>query len=371
MATTIYFGTNRGLDRRSPPEFNNGFHEDGPRFYRVGEVAVSRKGNPWKLDGEAYKAGEPVLGKEKRPSKTNPQGVPASPKLFDTMRTAMAGETRDAVVFLHGFASTFASAMERAAEIAEQYLSVPGEEDDKATEPLVFAFSWPSDGEMFRDDEGGWAYSGDREQAKESGPAMARCAMRLFEYLATLKRDERCQQRIHLVAHSMGNWALRSGVQAILDFAETSNVPVPMVFDNVFLMAADIEADCLEDEHWLAPLFGMARRVHVYHADNDKALSASDLKPNQGNRLGHQGPRNMAVLPDTVRAIDCRDVSWTPGDKAVRHQYYRLAPEVIRDVRAVLAGTPEEEMDWRVPGGVPGRFRIKLDTKARDKLRKK
>ncbi|MEL6336255.1 MAG: alpha/beta hydrolase [Pseudomonadota bacterium] len=368
MTTKVFFGTNRGLDRRSPPIFNTDPHEDGARFYRVGEVEVSRKGHPWPMDGEAYEPGEPKLGKEKRPSRTNPGGLPASPRLFDGMRETMAAEGCDAIVFLHGFASSFDSAMARAAEISEVYLAPAGEEG-AAKAPLVFAFSWPSHDELFFDETRSWAYSGDRERAAEAGPAMARCALRLFEYLAALKHKDRCLQRIHLVAHSMGNWALRAAVQNIRELAARNAVAVPMIFDNVFLMAADIEADCLEHDQWLAPLFGLTRRVHVYHAQNDKALSASDLKPNQGNRLGHQGPRNMAALPDTVRAIDCRDVSWTPADGATRHQYYRLAPEVIHDVKAVLAETPEEAMLWRTAGPVPGRFRLKLDNEAREALR--
>ncbi|MEM9780845.1 MAG: alpha/beta hydrolase [Pseudomonadota bacterium] len=374
MATTVYFGTNREVKRVNPPELGNDFNSDGPRFYRVGKALVEKIGDNWALGGEGYKTISAELYDERRPSKSNPAGKPGSTAMFEEMRGVMATETRDVLVFIHGFASTFESAMERAAALADAYLSAPTDAEGTLSaerkEPLVFAFSWPSDAEMFVDDDRGWAYSGDRVQAKESGHAMARCAMRMLEFLIALKREERCEQRLHLVAHSMGNWALRAAVQEMVEIAEEEGILLRPVFENVFLMAADIEDHALEQEGWLAPVLMLTRRVHVYHAENDKALTASVLKPNQGARLGHLGPRRMSVLPDRVSAVDCRDVSWTPADKLVRHQYYRLAPEVIEDVRSVLAGIAPSDMATRVPGDAPGRWRVKLDTAAREALRR-
>ena len=374
----IHFGTNRAA--RIAPDGTVSFgddaatYQDRPFLYRVGAARVARRGEPWTLAGEGYRLEEADLAEEIAPSPERPEGLPGSRAVFEDMRRTMVEDPRDALVFIHGFASTFASAMERAAELGDVYLSPDTDPETGALtrgarRPQAFAFAWPSDGAIFLGDDAtpGWAYSGDRQDARASGLAMARCALRLFEFLAGLDRAARCHQRVHLVAHSMGNWALRHAVQALAEIAAATARPLVPVFDHAFLMAADIEAQALEHDGWLAPLLDLARHVHVYHAENDRALTLSDWKPNQGARLGHLGPARMAALPDRVSAIDCAAVSDTPAD-TVRHQYYRLAPEVLRDVRAVLAGMPGEAMRWRRPTSAAGRWRILRDAAAREAL---
>lgn len=381
MATKIYFGTNRNVVNGTPVAFGNGHHADKPYYYRIGEVEVTRVAKPWDAPDTAYRCGQPVLYDEE-PARDGLPAVLGSTALFDTLRTTMRHDSRDVLIFIHGFASTFESAMERAAELADGYLA-PGAQDPslppkagRGLKPLVFAFSWPSDGitvgfgtGAVGEDGRKWAYSSDREDARASGLAIARCGLRLLDYLAGLGRRDMCHQRVHLVAHSMGNWALRNAVNALVQLADEAGIALRQVFDHVFLMAADIEHDELEPGRALAPLMTLARRVHVYHAENDTALSLSDAKPNQGRRLGHLGPARMAVLEDRVAAIDCSAVSWTPSIAHARHQYYRMAPEVLRDVAAVLADKAPGEMPWRVPTGIKGSWRLKLDQKARDRLR--
>ena len=382
MATnTIFFGTNRNIDESKPFRFSNGYNAEKPYYYRIGAVDVKKTGHPWRQPDKAYKCQRPEIFEEKPADpETGKPAVLGSSQLFETMRATMFEDPRDVIVHLHGFANSFDSAMERAAEIRDAYLSprtdaTTGLLTGRGKEPLVFSFSWPSDGVTLGtavganpEGERKWAYSSDREDAAASGQAIARCALRMFRYLAELSAEERCAQRLHLVAHSMGNWALTHAVQAMKQIAAEHGERLRMVFENAFLMCSDVEDDSLEDERRLKPLLELARKVHVYHAFNDSALSASDVKPNQGARLGHHGPKNMENLPDRVFAMDCWGVSFTPGPSHVRHQYYRLAPEVVRDVRAVLAGKAPSEMSWRVPENGKNRYRIKLDTAARKKL---
>lgn len=373
MATnTIYFGTNRRVLGERPLKLANDFHADRPFFYRVGEAVVTRQGHPWRDGDAAYRVSRAKLFAETPPTGAAPAGRLGSTQLFDTMRAQMRTNPRDALVYIHGFANSFESAMARAGELRDAYLSPMTEADtgalaSRGREPLVFAFAWPSDAKTVLDDQFGWAYAGDREDARASGQAMARCALRLFDYLDRLAREEQCLQRVHLVAHSMGNWALRNALQALVEIAETEGRRLRKVFDTVFLMASDIEDDALERRSWLAPIFDLSHQVLVYHAANDRPLALSDAKPNQGDRLGHLGPRRMAALPDRVTAIDCGEVSRTPGDGILRHQYYRLAPEVLRDVRAVLAGKPAEAMPWRA-ALAERRHRIRRDDAARRAL---
>ncbi|MEM8752325.1 MAG: alpha/beta fold hydrolase [Pseudomonadota bacterium] len=369
----VYFGTNRLVEREKPARFGDPYNAEKPYCFRVGEVNVKKVGDSWRDADKAFRCGRPKLYPEAKGDEDAPP-VLGSATLFQELRREMLENERDALVFLHGFANTFESAMERAAELGAQYLSAGAGRRGKP--PLVFAFSWPSDGKTFGlaggadgDDRRRWAYTSDRQDARASGAAMARCALRMFDYLAQLAADERCGQRVHLVAHSMGAWALRHAVQDLKETAEEANAPLRRIFDNAFLMAADLEDDALEREEWLAPLLRLARRVHVYHAENDTALSLSDIKPGQGARLGHYGPANMTRLNDRVAAVDCSDVSWTPAPLHVRHQYYRIAPEVVADVREALAGEAPSRIKRRVDLG-GGRYRLRHDEKARKALRK-
>ena len=377
-ANTIFFGTNRLVEQESPAKFGNPYNADKPYYFRVGEVKVRKTGDSWKNPDKAYKCGKAKLFAE-TPSEDGDE-VLGSAELFQRLQGTMRDDPRDVIVFLHGFANSFESAMERAAELRDQYLSPKtnadtGELASRGREPLVFAFSWPSDGVTMGmaggaegSDERKWAYSSDREDSRMSGAAIARCAIRMFQYLAAQKAEDHCAQRVHLVAHSMGNWALRHAVQELKEIASTAGVPLQRIFDNTFLMCADINDDALEKEDWLKPLLRLSRRIHVYHAANDSALSLSDVKPNHGARLGHYGPANMATLNDRVFAVDCEGVSFTPAAAHARHQYYRIAPEVVQDVREVLAGKKPDEMSQRVSLG-DNRYRIKLDNKARKALR--
>ena len=63
---------------------------------------------------------------------------------------------------------------------------------------------------------------GDRDDAAASGIAMARFMMRLLDFLTD---KGQCEQRIHLVAHSMGNWALRHAVQGLISLQAQARLP--------------------------------------------------------------------------------------------------------------------------------------------------
>ena len=97
----------------------------------------------------------------------------------------------------------------------------------------------------------------------------------------------------------------------------------------------------------MAPLFKLAKHVHVYYTDQDSLLDVSDLTKGNPERLGSEGPKHLDEIDGSITAIDCSKVSdtgLTHGD----HQYYRLREEVVKDVVRTLRGEPQ---DW------PGRNR--------------
>ena len=131
---------------------------------------------------------------------------------------AISPGSRSAIVFIHGFWTTFEGAAIRAAQIGCD-LSVSG---------LMAFFSWPSRG-TFR------GYVHDIDAVEAAVP-------RLIEFLRGLAAIEGIE-RIHLIAHSMGNRGL---LTALHDLFANAPPPTPM-FDQIVLAAADVDAENLQE----------------------------------------------------------------------------------------------------------------------------
>lgn len=338
----IYFATNRGMSgRRKKPSFGERFHQDGANFYRVGTATVSKVSDD--LD-EGFEVKKIQVEGEGNPHEQDR----GSDRLFGKIKKEMNAQGCDALVYIHGFANTFEESIARAAQLHEVYQVGPSKNPQH---PVVFVFCWPSNGRVTPP----WEYFSDRQDAQATGVAMARTMCRLYDFI---RRDGTpCKQRIHVVAHSMGNWALRHALQALK--GERSLEPI---FDHVFLMAADEDDDALEKDEKLKPLLDLARRIHVYHSEDDKALIMSNTTKFRGTRLGNNGLRSFSGICDQVIAVDCQAVDDTEV-LHVDHQYYRRRDEVIKDVRAVLSG--------KRPDDIPGRIVIEPGRRYRIRLKKK
>ena len=231
------------------------------------------------------------------------------------------------VVLLPGFDSKFLDSMSRAAQVAHAYRAAN-----------VFCFSWPSQGRL---DVSG--YKADRIAAFKSAQAIADSLHKLFAFLAALIKAN--LPVLHIVAHSIGNYALRNAVQLIPPTERNKTL-----FESAFLMAADENDDSLSKATEFKPLIKLAKKVAVYKNGGDIALAASQVI-NQHSRLGLWGPRNLRTLPATVTSVDCSDVGSTQGDNGESHfghQYYRLSHWVIKDVKQVLAGVRPDHIEGRL-----------------------
>jgi len=335
----VFFATNRNRVS-GDGYFGERFHSDGPSFYRCGQALVE-----FDSDADEYTLISSGLEAERKPADPSGRGARlGSTAMFRQIRDTMAAEEREALVLIHGFGNSFVGSLLRGAQLSREYRiarvpEAPGGPEPAPQSPIVVVFSWPSNGRV----QPPWEYHSDREDSQQSGDAMARFFMRFWDFLNDPGKrgtdaDGRplpCGRPIHLVAHSMGNWALRAAVQSIKRMM--AGRAVPKVFDNVFLMAADADEDALAQEEKLYPMIEMARAIHVYHASNDRALVVSDTTKFNPDRLGTDGPHSFARLPPHVTAIDCADVSYTELADA-RHQYYSSRQEVLDDVRAVLTG---------------------------------
>ncbi len=343
----VFFATNRGiLAEGKKPKFSKRFNEKGPHELRYGSAMVKKVKKGYEVDRISL-APEKLEGRDEQ--------VLGSKYIYETLRARMTADKVDVICLIHGYAADIETALERAAELKDKY-KVAGRT------PHVFLFSWPADGEM----KPLLSYYSDRDDARASGVAIARAFLKLRQFLIDLGRDRHCQQSLHLVAHSMGNYALRWAMQGIRGELGQN---LPRLFDNIFLMAADEDDDAFEHDHKLRLLPDLARAVHVYFSPGDRALMISDTTKRNPDRLGANGPRIRGGLPRKVALVDCRDVDDSPGDLS-KHQYYRLRPEVVADVNLVLKSTAPEDMRTRSYVPEDQSWRVKAAAKRRSRTGK-
>lgn len=324
----VYFGTNRDPDNpERPTSFGEHFSRNGLTDLRFGwaDFADGQTQNyslyvaPEKLRVDPQHALRGDLSEQVLGSRT----------IFESVRQEMVAEDCDCVVSIHGFDYTFPDALRRTAELKTAYGSRP---------MAWFAFSWPSDGSLlpFK------AYASDRDDARASGVALGRGLLKLGDFLHGMRPQDYCGRRLHIVAHSMGNYALRWAVQAI-----RRQVPVlRRFFDQILLFAADEDDDAFEFSYKLESLPDLARRVTVYFNPGDKALLVSDVTKGNPDRLGAGGPRNARTLPDKVSLVDVEPVEDLAEDPT-GHQYYHAITRVRDDALAVFGGTPSPDIAGR------------------------
>ncbi len=337
----VYFGTNRKPNRKkAPDDFGWGFSEAGLASLRFGMAEVTGEN----LDNyDLYLAPERLRKDVERKIKGGKGSVLGSLNVFERVRDEMIGHARDTVVFIHGYNVSFKQALTSAAELKRNFSTARG-----GPGVNVVLFSWPSDGSMMPF----IAYANDRQDAAASGPAFARGLLKLADFLRGSRPVEACDQRVHLVAHSMGNYVLRHAVQEIV--AHSPGRPV-RIFDQVFLMAADEDDDAFEYAHKLKPLPRLAKRVNVYFNNEDAGMAISDKTKGNPDRLGDDGPRVPRGIPGKVTLVDCTPVV----EGLVEHSYYLDTPTVVGDMQKVLVGTPSDGFADRHYVQESNRYRLK------------
>jgi len=335
----IYFVTNRKPNKKlNPTNFGKDFSEDGVANLRYGYADVSgTKLNKYKL----HVADEQLVLDDKR-ERVDASSVLGSKVIMERVRDEMAGNQRDTLVYIHGYNVTFKEALTAGARLA-----VNLRPHNNGSGVNVVLFSWPSDGSAMPY----LAYASDRQDAAPSGPAFARAFLKLADFLQGSTPEEECRQKLHLLAHSMGNYVLRHAVQEI-----RSHFPgrPPRVFDQIFMMAADEDDDTFEHDYKLALLPRLAHRVSVYFNHGDVALHISDKTKGNPDRLGTDGPRLPQQVPAKVTQVDCTPVV----SGAIEHSYYLGSPRVVEDVLQVLAGIPSDLIAGRRYVPESNRYRL-------------
>lgn len=207
-----------------------------------------------------------------------------------------AAPSKDVFVFIHGYNSSFEDAARRAAQLAYDL--------DFDGTPMMY--SWPSRASTS-------AYTVDEAVVHLSG-------QKLSHFLEDVVANSGAE-RIHLIAHSMGNRALIEALQALnarLDPAQR-NAP----FDQVIFTAPDVDRDYFLEV--FDTIRKLADRVTLYASDNDVAL--------QSSKILHGAPRagQAGASMITHENLDSIDMSAVEAD-LLGHTYFAVNEGAIHDL---------------------------------------
>lgn len=259
-----------------------------------------------------------------------------SQAMFWDAHTRMCNST-DVVLYVHGFNMSWADAVADALALQVMLSRSSMKKPDEAV--MVVLFSWPSDGMSIPF----LSYLSDRADARTSGLAMGRAFLKFRDFLTTLRIEVAknqnitlCQQEIHVLCHSMGNYLLQKALEQLKTY--TPGTVLPRIFDQVFLCAPDVDDTVLEDGQPLALLSQVAKEVTLYHNPHDKALMVSDTTKGNPDRLGTHGAAHPAAVHIKIQQVDCAAVA----AGFTQHSYFLDVP-VVDDIRQSVDGVAADD----------------------------
>ena len=201
---------------------------------------------------------------------------------------------KDAFIFVHGYNVSFEDAARRTGQIAYDL--------DFIGAPIFY--SWPSNGRIA-------AYLRDETNIAWSAPH--------FQNFLDMVACRSGAERVHIIAHSMGNRAVCDAIRA-LSFDKTSRIK----FKHLLLAAPDVDADTFQE--LAAVLQGLSGRITIYESSRDKAIQAS--KKVHGNpRVGEP----LFILP----GMDTIDATAIDTD-FLGHSYFSDNWPLLSDMHSIL-----------------------------------
>lgn len=234
---------------------------------------------------------------------------------------------RNLLVFIHGFDNSFEDAITRAA-FNREWFAASGV---RAADTTVVAFIWPSLGELITLPFPDHDYRQDQTAAGQSGLHVRSFLANLEPVISSARTKG---NRIFLLAHSMGNWALQAGVESWFMHGNGD----AFLFDEALLAAADeiYNSFDFQPSGRLSGLERLAKRISIYSSQVDAVLKLSMAVNLGAKRLGQDGPHNRADTarfpPSKYRTVDCTGFRDYGFGLASSHQYYRRSPSARTDI---------------------------------------
>ena len=218
-----------------------------------------------------------------------------------------------AVVFVHGYNTTFDYALFRTAQMAY----------DLKFDGASFLYSWPSGAGLT-----GYGY--DRESSEQAEPY-------LRDFIELVVKETGAKS-VSVIAHSMGNMPLLRVLQSL-----GPSLPPGVQLNQIILAAPDVDRNLFEN--LAANIKQYGRGVTLYCSSNDRAMAAA-------RRVAGGVPRAGDVPADgpiVLAGIDTIDVSQTSTDYlALNHSSYAEKGALLNDI-SLLLQTGERPPEKRIP----------------------
>ncbi len=273
--------------------------------------------------------------------------------IVDSLKT----RSQQALLFIHGYNSSFADALLRVAQIAAA----------TGYQGRVYLFSWPSQESRF-------AYIGDMDYAEQA-------EIDLEYFLNAILRDADGLE-LNILAHSMGSQVLLRSIENIrpvFDRRDVGGQRDRVTIPNVVFAAPDVSE--LVFKRKVSMLSRFADRITVYASANDGALDISKMLRGKVPRAGgiHNG------FPIEVEGVDVIDITgeslpWYYTDRyfGTYHSAFAFEKPVLEDihelfskrksdppmVRAQKIGKPKKytEMKYGTAGGQTVYWKLNPET---------
>ena len=240
-------------------------------------------------------------------------------------------KTPKVCLYIHGYNNSWQESIDELADLERSLTTAIG------YAPVLIGFSWPSTGKVKN-------YLSDREEVRDSVGAFTRFILEFHEYVQMNSRN--CVSTFCCIAHSMGNYLLRKGMEYLSDYLGT---PVGRVlFNETVMLAPDLASKDIELDGKGKYITFFSRRVHVYYSRHDRALKASSIKRFGGNRLGRHGVDDYDNLSSNVviinaekyansESMNSQDVTDRSGKPISVHSSHRYHLAILEDVKHVLS----------------------------------
>jgi esterase/lipase superfamily enzyme len=264
-----------------------------PEDHKIGRLELQRT-RRWLC----IKCGPELLDK-KRHFFVKEIGIVPKEKFADAVSS---DSTHTAIVFVHGFNTSFSEGLMRFAQIVwdMQFKSTP------------ILFSWPSRG-------------GVTDYAYDLNSALG--ARQRFVELIKLLCTDGGVTKLHIIAHSMGNFLVLDALNQVM----TSGSPLPL--SEIVMAAPDVDIDLFES---LAKnLRPFAKGMTLYASSKDKALVASRLVAKK-ERAGDVFAGGPVIVP----GIESIDVSALGNELfGLNHNTFAANRSLVDDIgRLILTG---------------------------------
>jgi esterase/lipase superfamily enzyme len=229
---------------------------------------------------------------------------------YDEWARAVRGTGKnEAFIYVHGYYTSFESAARQAGQLAFDL------EIDRDFAGVPMLYSWPSRGTLD-------GYLLDYDTSFASTQA--------FNQFIDLVKQRAGISRVHIVAHSMGNWLVANALHE-----RWSGGRKEKFLEQLVLAAPDIPADGFRSR-FLKTLPQLAQRVTLYVSNNDKALQASARFRAGTPRAGLLEGGLMGVSEPGFEVVDATSL---PAD-FFDHSYYANNRSMLADIYCLLKGSP-------------------------------